>query len=146
MRIVLALIVGMLWLCGPHALPVLRPGRHTRGAGGWWANTEAGSDHRSTWAVGRRFDYLTIDDKGRYLFSADLAARLLYVIDLSNHAVVAVIPDVTGVEGLAYIVGGPEPARAAAPCGRWAEFQVCARLRQAGDLYSNGCCIFDESR
>src|SRR5262245_10740244 len=56
--------------------------------------------------VGRRFDYLTIDDEGRYLFSAHLAAGLLYVIDLSNHAVVAAIPDVPGVEGLAYIGEG----------------------------------------
>jgi len=56
--------------------------------------------------AGRRFDYLTIDDKGRYLFSAHLAAGLLYVIDLSNHAVVAAIPDVPGVEGLAYIAEG----------------------------------------
>jgi hypothetical protein len=56
--------------------------------------------------VGRRFDYLTIDDKGRYLFSAHLAAGLLYVIDLSNNTVVAAIPDVPGVEGLAYIAEG----------------------------------------
>src|SRR5215813_4129242 len=56
--------------------------------------------------AGRRFDYLTIDDKGRYLFSAHLAAGLLYVIDLSNNAVVATIPDVPGVEGVAYIDEG----------------------------------------
>src|SRR5262247_2512143 len=52
---------------------------------------------------GRRFDYLTIDGDGRYLFSAHLAAGLLYVIDLSNNTVVATVPDVPGVEGLAYI-------------------------------------------
>src|SRR5262245_16514084 len=56
--------------------------------------------------VGRRFDYLTIDDQGRYLFSAHLSAGLLYVIDLSNNAVVAAIPDVPGVEGVAYIDEG----------------------------------------
>src|SRR5262245_13578465 len=56
--------------------------------------------------VGRRFDYLTIDDKGRYLFSAHLAAGVLYVIDLSNNTVVATVPDVPGVEGLAYIDEG----------------------------------------
>jgi hypothetical protein len=43
---------------------------------------------------GRRFDYLAIDDEGRYLFSAHLAAGLLYVIDLRTNAVVKTIPDV----------------------------------------------------
>src|SRR5262245_24964251 len=56
--------------------------------------------------VGGRFDYLTIDDKGDYLFSAHLAAGLLYVIDLSTIAVVAAIPNVPGVEGIAYIDEG----------------------------------------
>jgi YVTN family beta-propeller protein len=56
--------------------------------------------------AGRRFDYLTIDDKGRYLFSAHLAAGILYVIDLKNNTVVAAIPGVPGVEGLAYIDEG----------------------------------------
>src|SRR5215831_8554651 len=56
--------------------------------------------------AGRRFVNLTIDDKGRYLFSAHLAAGLLYVIDLSNNTVVATVPDVPGVEGLAYIDEG----------------------------------------
>src|SRR5919198_2655005 len=52
---------------------------------------------------GRRFDYLTIDDDDHYLFSAHLAAGLLYVIDLRTHTVVKAIPDVPGVEGVAYV-------------------------------------------
>ena len=55
---------------------------------------------------GRRFDYLTTDDEGRQLFSAHLAAGLLYVIDLRNNTVVATVPDVPGVEGVAYISEG----------------------------------------
>src|SRR5215475_9603018 len=55
---------------------------------------------------GRRFDYLTTDDEGRQLFSAHLAAGLLYVIDLRNNTVVATVPDVPGVEGVAYIGEG----------------------------------------
>ncbi|MGH8070114.1 MAG: YncE family protein [Candidatus Entotheonellia bacterium] len=52
---------------------------------------------------GRRFDYLTIDEDDHYLFSAHLAAGLLYVIDLQTHTVVKAIPDVPGVEGVAYV-------------------------------------------
>ena len=55
---------------------------------------------------GRRFDYLTTDNEGRQLFSAHLAAGLLYVIDLRSNAVVATVPDVPGVEGVAYIGEG----------------------------------------
>jgi len=55
---------------------------------------------------GRRFDYLATDDEGRQLFSAHLAAGLLYVIDLRSNAVVATVPDVPGVEGVAYIAEG----------------------------------------
>ena len=55
---------------------------------------------------GRRFDYLTTDDEGRQLFSAHLAAGLLYVIDFRSNAVVATVPDVPGVEGVAYIAEG----------------------------------------
>jgi len=55
---------------------------------------------------GRRFDYLTIDDEGRQLFSAHLAAGLLHVIDLRNNTVVASVSDVPGVEGVAYIGEG----------------------------------------
>jgi hypothetical protein len=51
----------------------------------------------------RRFDYLTIDDDDHYLFSAHLAAGLLYVIDLRTHTVVKAIPDVPGIEGVAYV-------------------------------------------
>ena len=52
---------------------------------------------------GKRFDYLAIDDEGRYLFSAHLAAGLMYVIDVRNNTVVTTIPDVPGIEGVAYI-------------------------------------------
>src|SRR5216110_2947941 len=52
---------------------------------------------------GRRFDYLAIDDDDRYLFSAHLAAGLLYVIDLRTSTVVKTIPDVPGIEGVAYV-------------------------------------------
>jgi YVTN family beta-propeller protein len=56
--------------------------------------------------AGKRFDYLAVDDDGRRLFSAHLAAGLLYVIDLRSHAVLAAIPGVPGVEGVAYIREG----------------------------------------
>jgi DNA-binding beta-propeller fold protein YncE len=52
---------------------------------------------------GRRFDYLTIADEDHYLFSAHLAAGLLYVIDLRTHTFVKAIPDVPGIEGIAYV-------------------------------------------
>src|SRR4029453_11476211 len=55
---------------------------------------------------GKRFDYLTIDDDDRYLLSAHLAAGLLHVIDLRSNAVVKTIPDVPGIEGVAYIAEG----------------------------------------
>src|SRR5213080_2001402 len=52
---------------------------------------------------GRRFDYLAIDGEDRCLFSAHLAAGLLYVIDLRTNTVVKAIPDVPGIEGVAYV-------------------------------------------
>src|SRR5438132_6359 len=52
---------------------------------------------------GRRFDYLAIDDDARYLLSAHLAAGLPYLIDLRTSAVVNTIPDVPGIEGVAYV-------------------------------------------
>lgn len=55
---------------------------------------------------GKRFDYLAIDDEGRHLFSAHLAAGLLYVIDLRTQAVLATVSAVPGVEGVAYIDEG----------------------------------------
>src|SRR5215470_12371460 len=55
---------------------------------------------------GRRFDYLTTDDQGKQLFSAHLAAGLLYVIDLQHNTVVATVSDVPGVEGVAYVGEG----------------------------------------
>src|SRR2546430_7613622 len=55
---------------------------------------------------GKRFDYLTIDDDDHYLLSAHLGAGLLHVIDLRTSAVVKTVPDVPGVEGVAYIAEG----------------------------------------
>jgi DNA-binding beta-propeller fold protein YncE len=52
--------------------------------------------------AGQRFDYLTIDYDDHYLFSAHLAAGLLYVIDLRTNAVVKTITGVPGIEGVAY--------------------------------------------
>lgn len=55
---------------------------------------------------GKRFDYMTIDEDDHYLLSAHLAAGLLHVIDLRTNAVVKTVPDVPGVEGVAYIAEG----------------------------------------
>ena len=55
---------------------------------------------------GKRFDYLTIDQDDNYLLSAHLGAGLLHVIDLRTNAVVKTVPDVPGVEGVAYIAEG----------------------------------------
>src|SRR3989454_3021631 len=55
---------------------------------------------------GKRCDYLTIDDDNNYLLSAHLGAGLLHVIDLRTNAVVKTVPDVPGVEGVAYIAEG----------------------------------------
>ncbi len=55
---------------------------------------------------GKRFDYLVIDDEARYLFSAHLGARLMYVIDVRDNTVVKTIADVPGIEGIAYIAEG----------------------------------------
>lgn len=52
---------------------------------------------------GKRFDYLTVDEKDGYLLSAHLAASLLYVIDLKTNAVVKAIPDVPGAEGVEFV-------------------------------------------
>src|SRR5215471_14539147 len=105
-RIALALIVGIVTVAS-----VARPAGSQTGstpevqaAGGQTLKQVATIDLPGP--PGRRFDYLTIDDKGRYLFSAHLAAGILYVIDLRSNAVVAAIPDVPGVEGLAYIAEG----------------------------------------
>jgi DNA-binding beta-propeller fold protein YncE len=51
---------------------------------------------------GKRFDYLTIDYRDDYLFSAHLAAGLLYVINLKTNQLVKAIPDVPGVEGVEF--------------------------------------------
>lgn len=51
---------------------------------------------------GKRFDYLTIDYRDGYLFSAHLAAGLLYVINLKTNNLVKAIPDVPGIEGVEF--------------------------------------------
>jgi YVTN family beta-propeller protein len=56
--------------------------------------------------IGKRFDYLTIDEDDNYLLSAHLGAGLLHVIDLRTNAVVKTVRDVPGVEGVAYIGEG----------------------------------------
>src|SRR5713101_5275174 len=53
--------------------------------------------------VGKRFDYLTIDDDDHYLISAHLAAEQTYVIDLRTNRIVAVVTDTPGVEGVEYV-------------------------------------------
>jgi len=50
---------------------------------------------------GQRFDYLTFDDRGQYLFSAHLGAGLLHVIDVRLNAVARTVRGVPGVEGVA---------------------------------------------
>ncbi|PYN12780.1 MAG: hypothetical protein DME05_20580 [Candidatus Rokuibacteriota bacterium] len=55
---------------------------------------------------GKRFDYLTIGEDDNYLLSAHLGAGLLHVVDLRANAVVKTIPDVPGIEGVAYIAEG----------------------------------------
>src|SRR5581483_4715466 len=49
--------------------------------------------------VGKRFDYLTIDYKHNYLFSAHLGADVLYVIDTKTNKLVKMITDTPGAEG-----------------------------------------------
>src|SRR5438445_847695 len=56
--------------------------------------------------AGKRFDYLTIDEDDNYLLSAHLGAGLLHVVDLRANAVVKTVPDVPGIEGVAYIAEG----------------------------------------
>src|SRR5438105_5320286 len=53
--------------------------------------------------VGKRFDYLTIDEDDHYLISAHLAADQTYVIDLATNRVVATVTDTPGAEGVEYV-------------------------------------------
>ena len=53
--------------------------------------------------IGKRFDYLTIDNDDHYLLSAHLAAGQTYVIDLAKNKVVATITDTPGAEGVEYV-------------------------------------------
>src|SRR5436189_1868981 len=52
---------------------------------------------------GKRFDYLTIDADDGYLLYAHLGAGQTYVINLSNHTVVATVRDTPGAEGVEYV-------------------------------------------
>lgn len=53
--------------------------------------------------TGKRFDYLTIDYKHHYLFSAHLGADVLYVIDLKTDKLVKMITNTPGAEGVEYV-------------------------------------------
>jgi DNA-binding beta-propeller fold protein YncE len=53
--------------------------------------------------IGKRFDYLTIDNDDHYLLSAHLAAGQTYVINLATNKVVATITDTPGAEGVEYV-------------------------------------------
>ncbi len=55
--------------------------------------------------VGKRFDYLTVDEKHDRLFSGHMGAGLLYVIDMRTNTVLHTISNVPGVEGVEYIPG-----------------------------------------
>lgn len=56
-----------------------------------------------TGKTGKRFDYLTIDYKHNYLFSAHLGADVLYVIDLKTNKLVKMITNTPGAEGVEYV-------------------------------------------
>ncbi|MGH9588394.1 MAG: YncE family protein [Acidobacteriaceae bacterium] len=53
--------------------------------------------------AGKRFDYLTVDEKHGRLLSGHMGAGLLYVIDMRTNTVEHTIPDVPGVEGTVYV-------------------------------------------
>lgn len=53
--------------------------------------------------VGKRFDYLAIDEDDSYLISAHLGADQTYVIDLRTNKVVATVKDTPGAEGVEYV-------------------------------------------
>jgi len=100
-----------------HALVVVLV---TAVGAGLWAQVDRGgaepaADHPSLRKIaefelpgplGKRFDYLTIDHDDNYLLSAHLGAGLLYIVDLRTNTVVNTVPDVPGVEGVAYIAEG----------------------------------------
>lgn len=49
---------------------------------------------------GARFDYLTVDQKHNYIFSAHLGANVTYVIDLKTDKLIKTISNTPGVEGI----------------------------------------------
>jgi hypothetical protein len=53
--------------------------------------------------LGKRFDYLTIDEDDHYLISAHLGAGQTYVIDLGTNKIVATIKNTPGAEGVEYV-------------------------------------------
>ena len=55
--------------------------------------------------VGKRFDYLTIDEEDQFLLSAHLGPGILYVIDMRTNKVLKAIPGLQGITGLDYVAG-----------------------------------------
>jgi len=55
--------------------------------------------------VGKRFDYLTVDDEAHFLLSAHLGPGILYVIDVRSNKVVKAIPGFPGITGLEFVPG-----------------------------------------
>src|SRR5215468_2028192 len=55
--------------------------------------------------VGKRFDYLTVDDEDHFLLSAHLGPGILYVIDMRSNQVVKAIPGLPGITGLEFVPG-----------------------------------------
>ena len=55
--------------------------------------------------IGKRFDYLTVDDEDHLLLSAHLSPGILYVIDLRSNKVEKAIPGLPGITGLEYVPG-----------------------------------------
>jgi DNA-binding beta-propeller fold protein YncE len=53
--------------------------------------------------LGKRFDYLEVDEEEGLLLSAHLQAGTLYVIDLKTNRLVKAIPGLPGIEGVAHV-------------------------------------------
>src|SRR5215813_7280895 len=55
--------------------------------------------------VGKRFDYLSIDEEDQFLLSAHLGPGILYVIDMRTNRVLKAIPGLPGITGLEFVPG-----------------------------------------
>jgi len=53
--------------------------------------------------VGKRFDYLTVDDEDHFLLTAHLGPGIMYVIDMRSNKVVKAIPGLPGITGLEFV-------------------------------------------